>query len=62
MRHDAYAETVFLVLVLAAIALLFALPEMKDATIPRNEEDLKLNLRQTKYKYKWKFLGKNHIS
>jgi len=52
MRHDAYAETVFLVLVLAAIALLFALPEMKDATIPRNEEDLKYNLRQTKYKYR----------
>ena len=51
LRVDSYAESVFFVLALLATALLFALPEMKDAAIPRNEDDLRENFRQTRFKY-----------
>ena len=51
LRVDSYAESVFFVLALLATALLFALPEMKNATIPRDAKDLRENYRNTDFKY-----------
>ena len=51
LRVDSYAETVFLVLASVAVALVFALPEMKNATIPRDAKDLRENYRNTDFKY-----------
>jgi len=51
LRVDSHAETVFLVLASVAVALVFALPEMKNATIPRDANDLRENYRNTDFKY-----------